>query len=232
MRFEDLNWMDVESYLVQDDRVMLVLGACEQHGYLSLATDMLIPQALADAASERTGVLVAPPVPYGVSPMYAAYPGTVSLRLQTFLAVVEDAIRSLHDQGFRGLLVLNGHGGNIAAGRLLQELVNTLPGMRSGWYSWWEAASLRDVAQRHGLPTEHASWMEAFAFTQVAPLPTGTKELVAFKGIADPTETRRRLGDGVGGGPYQVSKEIMDEAFEATLRDVVRELESLKAPPS
>ena len=59
MRFEDLNWMDVESYLKSDDRLMLVVGACEEHGYLSLLTDIKIPLALADAASERTHVLVA-----------------------------------------------------------------------------------------------------------------------------------------------------------------------------
>jgi hypothetical protein len=34
MRFEDLNWMDVENYLKTDDRLMLVVGACEEHGYL------------------------------------------------------------------------------------------------------------------------------------------------------------------------------------------------------
>ena len=49
MRSEDLNWMDVENYLKTDDRLMLVTGACEQHGYLSLLTDVKIPMALATA---------------------------------------------------------------------------------------------------------------------------------------------------------------------------------------
>ena len=60
MRFEECNWMDVENYLQKEDRVILVIGACEQHGYLSLQTDMRIPLALADAASSETGVIVAP----------------------------------------------------------------------------------------------------------------------------------------------------------------------------
>jgi creatinine amidohydrolase len=47
MRLEDLNWMDVESWLQHEDRLMLVLGACEQHGYLSLTTHVRIPPALA-----------------------------------------------------------------------------------------------------------------------------------------------------------------------------------------
>ena len=60
MRLEDLNWTDVEEYLKQDDRIMLILGACEQHGSLSLLTDVKIPLALADAVSRQTNVLVAP----------------------------------------------------------------------------------------------------------------------------------------------------------------------------
>jgi len=75
MRFEDLNWMDVESYLKNDDRLIVVLGACEEHGYLSLLTDIRIPMALADAASARTNVLVAPPLNFGISPYFAKYPG-------------------------------------------------------------------------------------------------------------------------------------------------------------
>ena len=108
MRLEDLNWMDVENYLKADDRLMIVLGACEEHGYLSLLTDSKIPLALAGAASEQTGVLVAPPLNFGVSPYFAHYPGTLSLHVQTFLAVVEDLTRSVYAQGFKRLLFVNG----------------------------------------------------------------------------------------------------------------------------
>jgi creatinine amidohydrolase len=85
MRIEDLNWMDVEEYLRHEDRLILVIGACEQHGYLSLLSDVKIPLALADAAAQKTGVLVAPPLNYGVSPYFIAYPGTFSLRLSTLM---------------------------------------------------------------------------------------------------------------------------------------------------
>ena len=83
MRFEELNWFDVENYLENDDRIMLVFGACEQHGYLSLLTDSKIPLAMADAASQKTGVLVGPALNFGASPYFLAYPGTISLRLST-----------------------------------------------------------------------------------------------------------------------------------------------------
>ena len=45
MRLEDLNWMDVETYLIRDKRMIIVLGATEQHGYLSLLSDVKIPLA-------------------------------------------------------------------------------------------------------------------------------------------------------------------------------------------
>ena len=90
MKFEDLNWMQVEDYLKKDDRIILVLGACEQHGYLSLMTDVKIPMVLGEEASRQTGVLLAPPLNFGCSPYFLTYPGTISLRLHTFLDVVED----------------------------------------------------------------------------------------------------------------------------------------------
>ncbi len=115
MRLEALNWMDVEAYLGRDDRILLILGSTEQHGYLSLATDTRIPQALADAASERTGVLVAPAMPYGVSPFFEAYPGTLSVRLATYSQLLEELVCGLHRQGFHGVLIVIGHGGNFPA---------------------------------------------------------------------------------------------------------------------
>ena len=92
MRLEDLNWFDVESYLQHDDRLILVLGACEQHGYLSLLTDVKIPLTLADAASQQSGVLVAPALNFGASPYFLTYPGTLSLRVSTLLDLVEDRV--------------------------------------------------------------------------------------------------------------------------------------------
>jgi len=160
MRLEDLNWFDIENYLKTDDRLMLVIGACEQHGYLSLTADSKIPLALADAASQQTGVLVA---------------GSISLRIATLMDVVEDILRSIHRQGFRRLLILNGHGGNDPIRTRLAEIIDTLPGLQIAWYSWWNAANVTAVAANHGLKSYHAAWIEAFPFTRVSELPPGEK---------------------------------------------------------
>jgi creatinine amidohydrolase len=227
MRIEDLNWMDVESYLKHDDRLILVLGACEQHGYLSFLTDVRIPLALADAAGQKTGVLVAPTQNFGVSPYFLSYPGTISLRASTFLDVVEDMVRSVYTSGFRRLMVLNGHGGNDPARARLVELANQLPGLKIGWYAWWQSNSVLDFAIRRQLKTAHANWMEAFSFTRVADLPAGEKLPPEFTGLLNADQTRQVYGDGVFGGAYQVSDETMQELFNTCLTDVLHLLESI-----
>jgi creatinine amidohydrolase len=226
MRYEDLNWMDVENYLRRDDRLMLVLGACEEHGYLSLLTDARIPLAMATAAGERTGVLVAPPLNFGISPYFARYPGTISLRTQTFLSVIEDIVRWVHGQGFRRLLFVNGHGGNNPATGVLAELVNDLPGLKVDWYAWWVAPAVQAAAESAGLQGNHANWLEAFPFCRVAELPSGEKpETPPARAILNAEETRATYGDGVfGGGPYQADAAIMQKLFDAAVADLVTRL--------
>jgi creatinine amidohydrolase len=222
MRFEDLSWLDVEMYLQNDNRLILVLGACEQHGYLSLLTDSKIPMALADAATQKTGVLVAPVVNFGISPYFMQYPGTLSLRASTFLDLVEDLVRSAHQHGFLRFLILNGHGGNDPARARLYEVANTLPLLQLAWYSWWQSRSVETVAMNHGLRSYHASWIEAFQFTRVGDLPEGEKNPPRIPGLVNAKLSRELYQDGVFGGPYQVADTIMAEVFAAALEDILQ----------
>jgi creatinine amidohydrolase len=222
MRLEDLNWMDVENYLKTDDRLMVVLGACEQHAYLSLLTDVKIPQALADAASRQTGVLVAPPLNFGSSPYFLDYPGTFSLRLSTFLDVIEDLVRSAYRHGFRRILLLNGHGGNDPGRGRLYEVADGLLGLRMAWYAWWTAQSVLEVAQRRQLKPAHANWLEAFPFTVIGAIPEGEKAPPSVPGLLGAREARQVYGDGSFGGPYQADPDVMEELFSAALQDVLQ----------
>ena len=225
MRIDDLNWMDVEEYLKHDDRLILVIGACEQHGYLSLLSDTKIPLALADAASQQTGVLVAPPFNFGASPYFIAYPGTFSLRLSTLMDAVEDVVRSAYAQGFRRILVLNGHGGNTGVKMRLGELANPLSGLKIQWYAWWLSHSVEAVALGHDIKPNHANWLEAFPFTLVSDLPENEKVPPRVPSeVLDAKTARKVYGDGSFGGPYRVSPEIMQEMFAACLADILRSL--------
>jgi creatinine amidohydrolase len=222
MRFEELNWSDIENYLRDDDRLILVIGACEQHGYLSQATDVLIPQAFADAASQRTGVLVAPSVNFGSSPYFLDFPGTLSLRLSTLMDMIEDILRSAHGQGFRRMLVLNGHGGNDGVRSRLYELANELPGLKIAWYAWWQSHGIQTIAEKHNLKPAHANWLEAFPFTIVSELPAGEKIPPRVAGISSAREARQVYGDGVFGGAYQADSSVMDEIFSTAVEDILQ----------
>jgi creatinine amidohydrolase len=222
MRLEDLNWMDVERYLENDDRLILILGACEQHGYLSLLTDIKIPLALADSASNLTGVLVAPPLNFGISPYFLDYPGTLSFGVKTMISAVEDILRSAYRQGFRRILVLNGHGGNSAARHHLDQVNNDLPDLKMNWYDWWTSHSVEAIAQKHNIKPTHANWLEAFSFTIVGKLPEESKVPPKVPGaIMDAKTAREVYGDGSFGGPYRVDDGIMQEVLNAALEDVL-----------
>jgi creatinine amidohydrolase len=222
MRFEDLNWMDVEEYLKQEDRLIIVLGATEQHGYLSLLTDVRIPMALADAASQSSGVMIAPALNFGCSPYFLAYPGTLSLRVSTLIAATEDIVRSAYQSGFRRILVLNGHGGNSPARTLLSEVANSLPDLQLRWYDWWLSHSVEAVGLKYEIKPTHANWLEAFPFTIVTELPTEPKVPPSVPGIMNAKTARTVYGDGSFGGPYKASDDIMHELFGASLQDILQ----------
>jgi len=223
MRLEDLNWMEVETYLQSEDRLMLVTGSTEQHGYLSLLTDIKIPLALADSASQASGVLVAPPLNFGVSPYFLKYPGTLSLRAETLTSAMEDIVRSAHGNGFKRILILNGHGENSPARSHLHEVNNSLPDLKLNWYDWWTSHSVEAVAQKHNVKPAHANWLEAFPFTIVGKMPVEAKTPPRVpSAILDAGTARQVYGDGSFGGPYRVSDEIMHEIFAAALEDILQ----------
>ena len=68
-----MNWMQVEDYLRRDDRAVLPLGSTEQHSYLRLTVDCILPERVAVDAAEPLGVPVFPVVPYGVTPYFREF---------------------------------------------------------------------------------------------------------------------------------------------------------------
>ena len=87
-----MNWMQIEDQAKRDDRCVLPLGCVEQHAYLSLATDAILSERIAAEAAEPLGIPVFPVQAYGMTPGFTAYPGTISLRMTTYIALIEDLL--------------------------------------------------------------------------------------------------------------------------------------------
>jgi len=110
VRWEELTWPEARDAASALSAVMIPVGAIEQHGpHLPLAVDTQICEAVALGVSALTGVPVVPPLCYGVSGSHGDFGGTIGLRPETMIHVVEDVIDSLYDRGIRQFILLNGH---------------------------------------------------------------------------------------------------------------------------
>jgi len=207
MKVSAMNWMQVEAWLRRDDRAVLPVGCTEQHAYLSLATDAILAERVAAEAAEPLGVPVFPVMPYGITPNFMAYPGTVSLRVETLCAVLRDALDSLHAHGFRRVLVVNGHGGNVPAQSAAYEWLGAHAGAQARWHNWWNAPRVWKAVQAVDPVASHASWMENFPWTRLEgvaqPREARPPQPFAEWTHLGPRAIRERLGDGNFGGRYQ-----------------------------
>jgi creatinine amidohydrolase len=229
MRFFDLNWMQMERVLQADDRVVLPLGCTEQHGYLSLGVDTILAERVAVEAAEPLGVPVLPALPFGITPYFRAYPGTVGLRVETYLRVLEDLLDGLYEQGFRRILVVNGHGGNQPAQSLVAEWMADADGAQVLFHNWWNAPRTWAMVQSIDPDASHASWMENFPWTRLPGVtpPAAKKPMVDLERLRGlpPAKVRELVGDGNYGGLYVRSDEEMLAIWRVGVEETRERLE-------
>ena len=224
MRVQDCNWMQLEEYLRGDDRIVLPLGSIEQHAYLSLGVDMILSERVSVEAAEPLGVPVLPVLPYGLTPSFAAFPGSPSLRLETLASVLRDVLDSLYGQGFRRFLLVNGHGGNIPAGGLVREWAAGRADGQAIFHSWWNGPKVLDVALQIDPEYSHANWGENFPWTRLEGVepPAEAKPMLdeAAYRVASPERVRELIGDGSFGGRYRRSDEELQQIWDAGVAEV------------
>jgi creatinine amidohydrolase len=220
VRVADLNWMQMEEYLERDDRIVLPLGSTEQHGYLSLATDAILAERVAVEAAEPLGVPVLPALAYGITPYFAAYPGSPSVKQDTYLALVGELLDSLRGQGFKRFLLVNGHGGNRPVEALASATVVV--------HEWWAAPKTMAVVRQIDPEASHASWMENFPWTRLdgVVLPDEHKP-PAPRTSDDPKEVRKTAGDGSFGGWYSRPEEDVMRVWRAGVEETREVLANL-----
>jgi creatinine amidohydrolase len=207
MKISDMNWQQVEAFLRHNDVCILPLGSTEQHAQLSLSVDSILPERVAIEAAEPLGVPVFPVVAYGLTPYFLAFPGSVSLRLETYIHLVRDILNSLHGHGFRRILIVNGHGGNQPAASLALEWMADHPDTAVKFHNWWSAPATMAKVLEFDKVAMHASWMENFPWTRLvgSKPPTQRKPPidVARLRLKSPQAVRDYIGDGNTGGYYE-----------------------------
>lgn len=223
MRISDMTWMQVEEYLQSDDRCIVPLGSTEQHAYLSLSVDNILAERVAVEAAEAANVPVFPVLNYGVTPYFSAYPGTISLRIDTYLRIIGDVLDSLKAQGFRRILLVSGHGGNAPAGAFAGEWVARNPDVQVKFHEWWKAPKTLAKVREIDPVASHASWMENFPWTRLdgVAMPDTQKDMIDFDymRVLSPAALKDYLGDGNFGGYYQRSDDDMHAIWRVAVAE-------------
>jgi creatinine amidohydrolase len=223
MRIADMNWMQVEDYLKRDDRCILPLGCTEQHAYLSLATDVILAERVALEAAHPLNIPVFPALAYGITPYFSAYPGTISLHMDTYLRVVRDILDSMAGGGFKRILIVNGHGGNSPAQTLAIEWMAEHSGVVVQFHNWWNAPRTWAKVQEIDPRAAHASWMENFPWTRLAGVEMPKEQKPGIDThkmrMLTPSQVRAYLGDGNFEGYYQRRDEEMQAIWMVAIEE-------------
>lgn len=161
-----INWMEFgEAVPSKIDTVLLPTGTLEPHGVANNGADNTAPTAMARAIAKRTNAMIAPTLPYGITGSLEGYPGAFRISEKAYRPFVKEIIEGLAKNGFKNIIILNGHGGGQTA--VLQSVAEDVAierKVRTLVINWWSFAS--DVTQEvFGEDGGHAGWNET-AFIQ------------------------------------------------------------------
>ena len=115
-RYEEFTWPEITEAVAQNRVAVLPVGTIEQHGpHLPLITDVLTATEMSRRAVAQipAEAVLMPPVFYAFNEHHLDFPGTISVRGETFVQYVTDIGRSLAHHGFKKILLVNGHGSNV-----------------------------------------------------------------------------------------------------------------------
>lgn len=230
MKFSSLNWQDIENYLKLDDRCVFPVGCTEQHAFLSLTTDSILAEKISLDAAEPLNIPVLPVLNYGHTPIFMDYPGTISLNINTLWNVVKDVIDSLAHHGFRRILIVNGHGGNIPLTSFIEQWKKDNKKISIKFHNWWNSRETIAKVFEIDPVASHASWMENFEWTRLKNVeqPENQKQMIDKELLKNstPEKVRELLGDGNFGGFYQRSDNEMIEIWKTAVNETKQLLEN------
>lgn len=123
-QMDDLNWKEFQQLVpTKIKTVILTVGTLEAHGFINNGADNTVPVAIANAIAGDVNALIAPHIPYGVTDILAPYPGSLHIPEDAFRVYVRAVLVGLVNNGFKNIVILNGHGPQV---EILQQLANEI----------------------------------------------------------------------------------------------------------
>lgn len=234
MRLHLSTWMEVEDYLKESTGIIMPIGSTEQHGPNGLiGTDAICAEKIAHGVSEKYGVLSGPSIGIGMSQHHLAFPGSMTLRPSTLIAVVEDVIASLARHGFTHIFFINGHGGNVSplktafsavyAEYSLNRRTCDLHCTVNSWYegkrvSEFTEQNFKEVEGDHATPSEVS--LSFHAFPEAVKTVEMVPEVAPNGDFRDAVDFRRTFPDGrMGSNPMKASVKAGEEIFGLAVED-------------
>ena len=204
---------------------ILPTGATEQHGpNLEMSCDITVASAFAERLARAffPRVALLPPLPYGVSPHHMAFTGTLTLRPETFEAVVTDVADSLRHHGVQRLLIVNGHGGNHAPLALITAKLRDR-GIQAASLAWFSLAADEAAKTAKHTPYNHACEVETSIALALAPHLVRKDKLAPGKVRPQPYRNSNPSGSAKVEVPYRfddlTENGALGDARLATLQD-------------
>jgi creatinine amidohydrolase len=232
-----MSWQEAKEYFTKNDIAIIPVGSNEQHGPSNpLGTDHLIAKGIAEEASKRTKVMCLQVIPFGVSSHHKQFWGTIFISPKAFKRYVEETCLALNYYGVRKIVIVNGHGGNLAA---LVQLARELreEGVFVSIFQWWTATSrllprLFAEEEREHAAAEETS-MNLVLHPHLVDIRKATdeeprKHKLQADGITLPFGTVDETASGAFGKTSTASATKGKKDFEAVVTQLVRHVKLLK----
>ena len=241
MLLHHCTWPEIETYLGRSTGIIFPIGSTEQHGPNGLiGTDAICAEATAKGVGDAANALVGPTINVGMALHHTAFPGSMSLRPTTLIALVQDYLKPLVRYGFNRFFFINGHGGNVAT--LKAAFAETYAALGDGGCpdadtvrcrvaNWYMCPTVYGLAQQFygGQEGSHATPSEVALTQYVYPEAIKTVELsppVAPSGhpIYTAADFRRHYPDGrMGSNPALATPDHGRQLLQAAIKDLTNE---------
>ncbi|MCD6558328.1 creatininase family protein [Palaeococcus sp. (in: euryarchaeotes)] len=231
MMMENMTWDEFEEVKKKADTVIIPVGSIEAHGkHLPLNTDVLAPVEISKLVERKLNemgrdILIAPPINYGHTFVLNVYPGTINVKAETLRAYVRDIIEEFAQEGFKKIVLMNGHGGNvyplIEAAEESVEKYNVEVWLINWWIDFRE--DILNICTSQG----HAGEDETSVIMAIKPELVKMEKAVGEKRKYEVRKIRKDVGlelfpNGVNDDPRGATKEKGEAILEVVSEKIAR----------